>query len=139
MRLLGDPTERATVEVYDGFNWGRVCGEFVWNIKEAEMVCRHFGYQTALGAIRVPIGEEIIRSKFLQSRFCGDYPHATSLLQCETRITAYCLCSKYDAGVVCSKGKRLEEGTSADSIGRGCQFHSKTSLRPRRLEMLSIL
>ena len=105
MRLLGDPTERSTVEIYDGFNWGRVCKLF-WNIKAAAIVCRHSGYQTALAAIPVPIEEGIRRPKILQSRCNG---HETSLLQCDTRISEHCLCSKFDAGVICSQGRKSAE------------------------------
>ena len=104
MRLLGDPTERATVEIYDGFNWGRVC-EFL-NIETAAIVCRHSGYQTALAAIPVPKEVGIRRPKILQTR-CEE--HATSLLQCDTQISEHCLCSKYDAGVICSQGRKSAE------------------------------
>ena len=107
MQLLGDPTKKATVEIYDGFNWGRVCDTF-WNIEAAAIVCRHFGYKTALGAITVPIEGGMIRPKVLQSN-CREKDHATSLLQCDTTISETCLCSKYDAGVVCSAGTKAAE------------------------------
>ena len=104
MRLLGDPTEKATLEINDGYNWGRVC-EFE-NIKTATIACRHFGYNTALAAIPVPI--EGGRPKILKST-CRWGDRATSLLQCNTRITDICLCSEYDAGLICSIGKKSPE------------------------------
>ena len=100
MRLLGDQTETATVEIYDGFHWGRVC-EF-WSIETAAIVCCHFGYKTALAAIPIPIEGGIARPKILRSH-CKEEDHATSLLQCDTWISEHCLCSKYDAGVMLTR------------------------------------
>ena len=107
MRLLGDPTEEASVvEVYDGFNWGRISCED-WFIEAAAMVCRHFGYEAALGAISVPIEGGIIRPKFLSTHCVYQ---ATSLLRCNTEILPESLCSKCDAGVICSQGRKLVGG-----------------------------
>ena len=103
MRLLGDPIKKATLEVYDGFNWGRVC-EFV-NIEDASVVCRHFGYKTALAAISIPIEGPIIRPKIFQIKDCRKRKREGALLRCSTEIDSTCLCSKYDAGVICSEGK----------------------------------
>ena len=103
MRLLGNPTEEeSVVEVYDGFNWGRISCEF-WSIEAASMVCRHFGYKAALGAISVPIAGEIIPPTVL-STYC--HYQTTSLLQCNEAINPESLCSNCDAGVLCSQGRK---------------------------------
>ena len=105
MRLEGDPTENATVEIYDEFGTsGPIC-PIEWNLKAAHTVCRHFGYETALGALQIPIEAEITRPKMLQVS-CNK-PRIElyeSLLQCTTETSALCLCNNYEAGVVCSKG-----------------------------------
>ena len=114
MRLTGNPTKNATVEVYDEFgNWGPICSRR-WNLDAAHIVCRHFGYETALGALQIPIEPELIRPKMLQVNcritvnkfwFGGNVSEEfASLLQCDTETSAICLCSNYEAGVVCSKG-----------------------------------
>ena len=105
MRLDGDPTKNATVEIYDEFGtWGPICS-ITWNFNAAKIVCRHFGYKTAIGALQIPIKSEIIRPKMLQV-YCNDGRYA-SLLECSTETSALCLCSNYEAGVVCSNGKIL--------------------------------
>ena len=102
MRLTGNPTKNATVEVYDEFGtWGSICPRR-WDMHAARIVCRHFGYETALGALQVPIEAGIIRPKMLEV-YCFS-ESLTSLLQCNTETSALCMCSKYEAGVVCSKG-----------------------------------
>ena len=100
MRLLGDPTEKAIVEVYDGFNWGRVCElEF---IEDAFLICRHFGYKTALANISIPIERGKQRSKIFQMGYCS----GGELQQCDSEIYPSCLCREYEAGVICSEGKK---------------------------------
>ena len=102
MRLTGNPTKNATVEVYDEFGtWGPICSRG-WNLNAAHIVCRHFGYETALGALQIPIEAEVIRPKMLEVYCRSESP--ASLLQCDIETSAICLCSKYEAGVVCSKG-----------------------------------
>ena len=105
MKLVGDPTQRAVVEIHNGFTWGRVC-EGLWNIESAAIVCRHFGYPTALGAVHVRMEGEMIRPKIFQTKCKAEH---TSLLQCGTKIHPECLCSKYEAGVICSQGKKSTE------------------------------
>ena len=106
MRLIGNPTETATVEAYDGYNWGRVC-EFV-DIEDVMVVCRHLGYKTALAAVSVPNEGKIIRPKIFGIRECWRRNKKGAILRCSTEINPTCLCSKYDAGVICSEGKNSE-------------------------------
>lgn len=115
MKLVGDPTETAVVEIYDGFTWGRIC-EGLWNIQSAAIVCRHFGYSTALGAVHVPMEEKTIRPRRLQIHCKAEH---SSLQQCDTQIHPECLCSKFEAGVICSKGKE-----SAGKYANQLEMHS---------------
>ena len=103
MRLLGDPAKHAAVEIFDGYSWVSICTTG-WNIDAAGIVCRHFGYITALGALQIPVETELVRLKMMQVE-C--FPHMAvygSLFYCNTKTTVECLCGKDRAGVVCSKG-----------------------------------
>ena len=104
MRLDGDPTKNATVEIYDEFGtWGPIC-PIRWNLQAAYVVCRHFGYETALGALQMPIKTEIIRPKLLQVSCNYGREQYESLIECFSETSALCLCNNYEAGVVCSEG-----------------------------------
>ena len=104
MRLLGNATEEGSVvEVYNGFNWGRISCES-WSIEAAAMVCRHFGYKAALGAISVPIEGDITPPTVLSTDCVFQ---TTSLLQCNKDIKPESLCSNCNAGVLCSQGRKL--------------------------------
>ena len=102
MRLNGNPTKNATVEIYDEFGtWGPIC-PLRWNLNAAKFICRYFGYETALGALQIPIKAEISRPKMLQVYCTSEI--SSSLLQCDTETRVLCMCNKYEAGVVCSTG-----------------------------------
>ena len=62
MRLLGDPNKQAAVEIYDGFTWSSICATS-WNLEAAGIVCRHFGYITALGALQIPVDAEEVHAR----------------------------------------------------------------------------
>ena len=121
MRLNGNPTKNATVEIYDDFGtWGPICS-LGWNLNAAQFICRHFGYETALGALQIPI--QAIRPKMLQVK-CESKEYA-SLLECNTETSVLCLCNNYEAGVVCSTGEILYItilGTVRSFIDRFCLF-----------------
>ena len=53
LRLVGDPFKKAVVELFDGYEWGRICVDGDWKLKMATYVCRHLGYEKALGALSV--------------------------------------------------------------------------------------
>ena len=104
MRLLGDPTKQAAVEIYDGFTWWSICATD-WNSKAAQLVCRHFGYEIVLGAPKMPVEGESSQPKMIQFQCSLGSVVYESLLQCVARTNAICLCSKEKAGIVCSKGE----------------------------------
>ena len=106
MRLLGNPTKTAAVEIYDGFTWWSICTNY-WNLKAGGIVCRHFGYEIALRALKIPVEPEVIQQRMLQFRCLSGRAEYESLLQCETKTNAVCLCSQHKAGVICSKGEIL--------------------------------
>ena len=103
LRLLGDPDKRAAVEIYDGFTWNSICAT-TWNLEAAGIVCRHFGYITARGALQIPVDDDEVHPKMLQVTCETGSVVYESLLQCNTETSAECLCSIYKAGVVCSNG-----------------------------------
>ena len=104
LRLSGNPTEKAAVEIYDGFTWWSICTRD-WNLEASNIVCRYFGYEFALGALKIPVVAEATQSKMLQFRCKSGNAGYESLLQCNTDTNAACLCSKQKAGIICSKGK----------------------------------
>ena len=106
MRLLGDPTKQAAVEIYDGFTWWSVCATY-WNLRAADLVCRHFGYEFVLGALKIPVEAELSQPKMIQFHCPLSSAVYESLLQCSANTNAICLCSKQRAGVICSKGESL--------------------------------
>ena len=103
MRLLGDPDKQAAVEIFDGFMWNSICATS-WNLDAAGIVCRHFGYITALGALEIPVEADEVHPKMMQVDCNVGSSVYESLLECNTETTAECLCRKHKAGVVCSKG-----------------------------------
>ena len=106
MRLLGDPTKQAAVEIYDGFTWRSICATY-WNLRAADLVCRHFGYEFVLGALKIPVEAELSQPKMMQFHCPLSSAVYESLLQCNAKTNAICLCSKQRAGVICSKGESL--------------------------------
>ena len=104
MRLLGDPTKGAVIEVYDGVVSGRVCPSN-WNIKTARSICNHFGFTTALAATRI-VSHHNSTSSPNVIRFAEDCLQDNFLPSCTTMMTKECSCSYNDihAGVICSRG-----------------------------------
>ena len=104
MRLIGDPTKQSVVEVYDGVSTrGSVCTDN-WTLREAQIVCRHFGYERAVLASRIQINvsSNATRQKLIRPRKC--LSSSTLFLYCHHDISTRCECSLLDAGVSCSHG-----------------------------------
>ena len=110
IRLVGEPTKKAVVEVYDGISgWGRICTDN-WKLWHAEMVCDHFGYSSALSAmvVRSDDSSYLTNGSTTQNliqvnniNVCP-YSNITSLLaHCTLPMTTECECSQLNAGVTC--------------------------------------
>ena len=103
LRLLGNPTQRAIVQVSDGLSWGRICSES-WKYQHANMVCKQFGYAGALTAISIPFerSQEPPKEAYVNlSGYCSE-----SIDECsKLAITNKCNCQSDDAGIICRKYK----------------------------------
>ncbi len=111
IRLVGDPTKKAVVEVYDGASrWGRICTD-TWKLWHAQLVCNHFGYASALGAMVVRSYDSTYLSNVSTTQnfiLLKPNPNAclssniTSVLtHCTVVLTTECECSQLNAGVTC--------------------------------------
>ncbi len=90
--------------IFDGYDADyRICTHS-WTLVEAEMVCRHMGYQTAIAATKYPNNEDI--NDFYNSVYFNCERSHNSLHEC---IQGHQMCSldPWDAGVVCSNSKKL--------------------------------
>ncbi len=109
IRLVGDPTKKAVVEIYDGNSrWGRICADN-WKFWHAQIICNHFGYATTLGAIVVKANDltyltnESTTYNFIRVyHFLCPNSNITSLFtHCTDAMTTECECSHLSAGVTC--------------------------------------
>ncbi|XP_072022532.1 lysyl oxidase homolog 2-like [Amphiura filiformis] len=102
-RLVGRDSSRGrVVEVFDGYDsWGRICTT-TWTRIEAQLVCRHMGYQWAIAGTQLPSEDgapPTIMS--IQCRY-----EALSLDECTVQeITAECACGEMNAAIICSNSK----------------------------------
>ncbi len=106
LRLLGDPTKTAVIEVYDGFSeWGRVC-PIGWSINQARIFCHHFGYSSAVAATRVSSEDfdNIVRRNVIQfDENCWRPTLEDMQIECKRKaISKECDCSAMHAGIICS-------------------------------------
>ena len=111
MRLLGDPTKGAIIEVSDGMVSGSLCPA-TWTINIARSICNHFGYASALAATKIAShnsanSRNIIR--FSQNCQPDTYTLDDIFLDCNSMMTKQCDCSDntLHAGIVCSRGNVL--------------------------------
>ena len=109
IRLVGDPTKKAVVEVYDGNSrWGRICP---FKLRHAQIICNHFGYTTALGAILVSSNDPTYvtngstTQNFIHMKVGDSSCYQTNIVSlfayCTDAMTAECECSQQNAGVIC--------------------------------------
>ena len=111
MRLLGDPTKGAIIEVSDGMVSGSLCPA-TWTINIARSICNHFGYASALAATRIVSHNSTTSRNII--RFYEYCPLLTKTLDdmfraCNFMMTKECDCSDniLHAGIVCSRGNVL--------------------------------
>ena len=90
--------------VFDGsYADYRIC-TLSWTLVEAEMVCRHMGYQTAIAATKYPSYND--HDKNHKSIYFNCKKSHTSLHECiQGQPQCYPDCT-WEAGVVCSDGKK---------------------------------
>ena len=106
LRLIGNATEEAIVEVSNGFIWGRICTDS-WGFDHAEIVCKQFGYNGALAAFAVKSNYSSNESKQVFLNFdltsgrCYRDDDFESCLR--SKITSNCECRNDNAGLICSK------------------------------------
>ena len=125
MRLTGNPTKAAAVEIFTGGStWGRIC-PVDWTLKYAKMVCNYFGYPVALSAIDIraddptfisngsttqniiQMREEHIR---IEETICRESTIPSVFANCtHTLITMNCECSTLNAGVICGNGNLVTQ------------------------------
>ena len=101
VRLVGGsgPYE-GRVEVYHNGVWGTVCDDG-WDLRDATVVCRQLGYDTAVGARRhAAFGEGSGRIWYANVNCNG---HEANLAQCGHNDLGVHNCShSQDAGVICA-------------------------------------
>lgn len=52
IRLVGGSNSSGRVQVWHEGKWGRVCGDYDWDMKEANVVCKNLGFKGAEAALR---------------------------------------------------------------------------------------
>ena len=105
LRLIGDATKEAIVEVSNGFTWGRICTDS-WSQIHADIVCKQFGYNRGLAALSVPFEDIIDEQKevFLNpSDMCSVWElDQTGIGLCYMKaVKEDCECRRDNAGVIC--------------------------------------
>ncbi|KAL2098540.1 hypothetical protein ACEWY4_005020 [Coilia grayii] len=110
VRLAGDDlgrADRGRVEIFAHGEWGTVCDD-LWNINNAEVVCRQLGYRHALKASKAAEFGEGSHLRILLDDVQCQGTEAT-LLDCLHAGVGSSNCAHYeDAGVVC--GNSLDTG-----------------------------
>ena len=115
IRLTGNPTKKAVVEVFTGGSrWSRIC-PIQWTLKYAQRVCIHFGYTTALSATDIISDDSTyIRNgsttrnmiQMRSERYCQESTISSILTNCVIReMNLDCECLTLNAGVICGTGK----------------------------------
>ena len=92
------------VEVFYNGKWGTIC-DYLWDLKDADVVCRQLGYDGALSAPGAAVFGQGIGHIWLNDVRC--IGTETSLSQCSHRGWGIGFCWRREAaGVVCRpKGK----------------------------------
>ncbi|XP_042562381.1 HHIP-like protein 1 [Clupea harengus] len=110
VRLAGDDmgrADRGRVEIFANGEWGTVCDD-LWNIKNAEVVCRQLGYRHALRASKAAEFGEGSHLRIVLDDVQCQGTEAT-LLDCQHAGVGSSNCVHYeDAGVIC--GNSLDTG-----------------------------
>ncbi|KAF3844431.1 hypothetical protein F7725_007594 [Dissostichus mawsoni] len=111
VRLVGGEkgqSDRGRVEIYVNGEWGTVCDD-LWNINNAEVVCRQLGFTRALKAAK---NSEFGEGKDLQILLDDVQCDGTEsgLLDCQHAGVGTNNCAHYeDAGVICGTSDHIIE------------------------------
>ncbi|KAJ4939355.1 hypothetical protein JOQ06_028804 [Pogonophryne albipinna] len=111
VRLVGDEKgqrDRGRVELYVNGEWGTVCDD-LWNINNAEVVCRQLGFTRALKAAKnSEFGEGKDLRILLDDVQCDGTE--SGLLDCQHTGVGINNCAHYeDAGVICGTSDHIIE------------------------------
>lgn len=110
VRLAGDDlgrTDRGRVEIFANGEWGTICDD-LWNIKNAQVVCRQLGFRHALRASKAAEFGEGSHLKIVLDDVQCQGSEAT-LLDCQHAGVGSSNCAHYeDAGVICSNNQDTE-------------------------------
>ena len=105
VRLVGDSggstPSRGLVEVLYNGEWGHVCGAR-WNMKEAIVVCKQLGFQTAVGSFKVDNSAADTSSIFIYTYGCAGDEGAIHYCRHEGWKNHRCLLRYGIAGVICT-------------------------------------
>jgi hypothetical protein len=108
LRIRGPSSEDGTgrVEVFYAGQWGTVCDES-WDIEDAQVVCRQFGYKYAIRAIRSGRASVGVGPIWLSGVGCSGSEEI--LMACPYRGWGIKDCRhSQDAGVECSNAGKLD-------------------------------
>lgn len=101
----GSSASNGRVEVFITSQWSTVCDD-LWDIRDADAVCRQLGYPRALAAASgntFPMGNGSILLTGLQC-----VGNESSLLNCASQVTSPACNHMEDAGVYCFGGLKIE-------------------------------
>ena len=106
-RLLGNPLEKAIVQVWSGSSWGKICVDS-WSFEYATLICQQAGYGHAMQSLSVPIDDY---SDGQMEVYLNLKPYEVCInvsvlnfndISCRDIMTVNCECQQYQAGVQCS-------------------------------------
>ncbi|XP_066024208.1 deleted in malignant brain tumors 1 protein isoform X2 [Pocillopora verrucosa] len=110
------------VEVFYNDKWGSICN-YLWDLKDADVVCRQLGYDGALSAPGAAAFGQGIGQIWLNDVRC--IGTETSLSQCSHRGWGIGFCWRREAaGVICRPKVRLVSPTNLPSSGRVEVFYN---------------
>lgn len=138
-RLVGESKKeyKGPVEVFFNGTWRTVCGDRYWDLKLANIVCRHLGFPGALVAATTPsVGRYNSDQSKKWFRSSGCKRNETSLNKCfYNRLLSYCSNSKA-AYVTCITGNDNDDDDNDINNHNPARFSERKTSLIRRSENL---